>query len=102
MFEVGNHLRHGGLRNSQFGRSLCHASALHDHREHVKVSQSKASANPTLPTHFLLGHRLNPIGVEQNVEFPYTETLLRLQTKAPSHDCVSKPVRRGICPCRTK
>ena len=48
----------------------------------MKVSQSKASADPTLPTHLFFGHRLNPIGVEQNIEFPYIETLLRLQTKA--------------------
>ena len=52
VFEIGNHLRHGRLGNSQLCGGLGHAPVLDDCEKHVQIPQSQTAADLTVGIEF--------------------------------------------------
>jgi len=50
--------RNGGLGHSETPCALGHAAALDDGRENVQVAQLEPSTDASIPSRFVLGHRL--------------------------------------------
>src|SRR6185436_253465 len=78
VFEVGNRFGHGGLGNAELLGCLRHAARLHDRKEHMQVTELEAPPELPIPVD-LPHHRIFPMQVELEREFPYTFGPFNLQ-----------------------
>jgi hypothetical protein len=49
VFEIGDHLGHRGVGNTELSRCLGHAAALNDGREDMQIPKLKPAADLALP-----------------------------------------------------
>jgi hypothetical protein len=80
VFEIGNHLRHGGLRYAELRGGLCHAPVLDDREEQVQVPQFETPANLTVGIE-LSWHRQNLIVAKVIGELSYIKIGLVLLSR---------------------
>jgi hypothetical protein len=66
---ISNDLRNRRLGDAEPDGRLCHASALHDREQGMKVAQPKLSADLALPID-PPGHMDKVISIERKMEFP--------------------------------